>query len=252
MYEPNKVLLVGGGTPPTELCETIDLTNEAGDWSPTDPMAHARRHLDLTILADGKVLASGGTSGDGFNNPCNQYAVYQAELWDKDNGKNGEWSPIASMTRRRQYHSFAVLLIDGRVLVGGNTGSAATKQCPEGNPPEYQQEIFTPPYLFNPDGTPATRPTISYTPDVVNYNSQFLLLAPNAVSIDRVTMVRLSSVTHSINFNQRFNELTYSRIGNGLRVNTPAHANLAPPGHYMLFAINNAKVPSVAKIIKIE
>jgi len=252
MYEPNKVLLVGGGQPPTELCETIDLTNEAGNWSPTDPMANARRHLDLTILADGTVLATGGTSGDGFNNPCNQYAVYQAELWDKDSGKNGEWSPMASMTRRRQYHSFAVLLIDGRVLVGGNTGSDATKQCPEGNPPEYQQEIFTPPYLFNPDGTPATRPNISYVPDVVNYNSQFLLLAPNAVSIDRVTMVRLSSVTHSINFNQRFNELTFSRIGNGLRVNTPGHANLAPPGHYMLFVINNAKVPSVAKIIKIE
>jgi len=251
MYDVDKILMAGGGQPPTELCETIDLTNEVGSWTPTAPMQHARRHLDLTILADGKVLATGGTQGDGFNNPCPKNIIYEAELWDPDSGTNGTWSPLASMTRRRAYHSFAVLLIDGRVLVGGNTGADATKLCPANNP-EYQQEIFTPPYLFNSDGTPATRPTISYAPDVVNYNSQFLLLAPNAVSIDKVNMVRLSSTTHSINFNQRINKLTFSRVGYGLRVNTPAHANLAPPGHYMLFVINNAGVPSVAKIIKIE
>ncbi len=252
MYDVDKVMMAGGGQPPTELSETIDLTNEAGSWTPTQPMHHARRHLDLTILADGKVLATGGTKGDGFNNPCHKNIIYDAELWDPDSGTNGTWSPLAAMTRRRAYHSFAVLLVDGRVLVGGNTGADPTKQCPEGNPPEYQQEIFTPPYLFNPDGTPATRPTISYAPDVVSYNSQFLLLAPNVMSLDKVTMVRLSSVTHSINFNQRINKLTFSRIGYGLRVNTPANSNLAPPGHYMLFVINNAGVPSVAKIIKIE
>lgn len=251
MYDVDKVLMAGGGQPPTELAQTIDLTNEAGSWTETESMANARRHLDLTILADGKVLATGGTSGDGFNNPCPKYLVYEAELWDPDTGTNGAWSPLASMTRRRAYHSFAVLLVDGRVLVGGNTGAPETKSCPA-NEPEYQQEIFTPPYLFNSDGTPATRPTISYAPEVVNYNSQFLLLAPNAVSLNKVTMVRLSSVTHSINFNQRFNKLTFSRVGNGLRVNTPANSNLAPPGHYMLFVINNANVPSVAKIIKIE
>lgn len=251
MYDVDKVLYAGGGDPPTALCETINLTNEAGSWTKTDTMHNARRHLDLTILADGKVLATGGTSGSGFNNPCPENLIYEAELWDPDSGHNGTWTPLASMTHRRAYHSFAVLLIDGRVLVGGNTGAAATKQCVANNQ-ELQQEIFTPPYLFNSDGTLATRPTISYAPDTVSYGSQFLVLAPGVSTIDRVTMVRLSSVTHSLNSTQRINKLTFSRVGSGLRVNAPANANLAPPGHYMLFLINNAGVPSVAKIFKIQ
>ena len=248
MYDVDKVMIAGGGNPPTNTCETIDLTNEVGNWTATGSMQYARRHLNLTILADGKVLATGGTMGPGFDDSCSPNAVHAAELW---NPATGAWTTLASMANRRQYHSMAVLLIDGRVLVGGNTGSPPTSEDCKSNDPVYQQEIFTPPYLFNPDGTPATRPTISYAPDTVSYASQFMVNAPNAISIAKVTMVRLSSVTHSVNMNQRINHLTFSRVGMGLRVNTPANGNVAPPGHYMLFLINNAGVPSVAKIIKI-
>jgi galactose oxidase-like protein len=251
MYDVDKVMLAGGGNPPTNLCETIDLKGEAGNWEATDAMQYPRRHLNLTILADGKVLATGGTQGPGFDDSCSYNAVLAAELWNPWDG-TGTWTTLASMSNRRQYHSVAVLLIDGRVLVGGNTGSDPTSEDCKANNPVYQQEIFSPPYLFNPDGTPATRPTVSYAPDVVYYNSQFLVTAPNAISIDKVTMVRLSSVTHSFNMNQRINHLTFSHVGNGLRINTPADGNVCPPGHYMLFLINNAGVPSVAKIIKIE
>lgn len=249
MYDVDKVMIAGGGDPPTNLCETINLTNEVGNWTPTGAMQYPRRHLNLTILADGTVLATGGTMGPGFDDSCLANAVKAAELW---NPATGLWTTLASETHRRQYHSMAVLLIDGRVLVGGNTGSGPTSKSCLANDPVYQQEIFTPPYLFNGDGTPATRPTISYAPDTVSYDSQFMLTAPNAISIAKVTMVRLSSVTHSVNMNQRINHLTFSRVGSGLRVNTPAHGNVCPPGHYMLFVINNAGVPSVAKIIKIE
>jgi galactose oxidase len=251
MYDVDKVMIAGGGDPPTNLCEKIVLTNETGNWTATGSMQYPRRHLNLTILADGRVLATGGTSGPGFDDSCMANAVKAAELWTPWIG-NGTWSTMASATYRRQYHSLAVLLIDGRVLVGGNTGSGPTSKSCAANDPVYQQEIFTPPYLFNSDGSPATRPTISYAPDTVSYDSQFLVTMPNAVSIEKVTLVRLSSVTHSVNMNQRFNQLTFSRIGSGLRVNTPANGNVCPPGHYMLFVINYSGVPSVAKIIKIE
>lgn len=249
IYDVDKVMIAGGGNPPTSLCETIDLTNEAGNWTATGSMQYPRRHLNLTILADGKVLATGGTMGAGFDDSCIQNAVFPAELW---NPTNGTWTTLASMAYRRQYHSIAMLLVDGRVLVGGNTGSEATSPKCGPNLASFQQEIFTPPYLFNSDGTPATRPTISYAPDIVNYDSQFIVTAPNAVSISKVTMVRLSSVTHSVNMNQRINHLTFRRVGYNLRVDAPASGNVCPPGHYMLFLINNSGVPSVAKIIKIE
>lgn len=249
MYDVDRVMIAGGGSPPTNTCEKINLTNEAGNWEPTGSMQYPRRHLNLTILADGKVLATGGTQGAGFDDSCRENIVFPAEVWDP---ATGNWTTLASMTYRRQYHSVALLLPDGRVMVGGNTGSEATSPNCKPNEASFRQEIFTPPYLFNSDGTPATRPNISYAPETVSYGNQFLVLSPSAFTIQKVTMVRLSSVTHSTNMNQRINHLTFTRLGHSLRVNAPANGNMAPPGHYMLFIINGAGVPSVAKIIKIE
>jgi hypothetical protein len=67
-----------------------------------------------------------------------------------------------------------------------------------------------------------------------------------------VTWIRLTSVTHSFNENQRLNRLSFSTTTGGLTVTTPANANLSPPGHYMLFIVNGTGVPSVAKIVQIE
>ena len=256
MYEPDKVLITGGGQypGPTNTSETINLNSKASAWRATSkPMRFARRHHNLTILANGQVLATGGTAGEGFNNTCANHVVYPAELWDKGTTTLGTdtWTTMASMSIRRQYHSVAVLLIDGRVLVGGTTFEPASPGC-DVAPPQLQQEIFSPRYLFNPDGTPATRPNLSYAPETISYGSEFLVGTPGGISINRVTLVRLSSVTHSVNMNQRFNELTFSHVAFGMRVNAPSNANECPPGHYMLFIINNAGVPSVARIVKIQ
>ena len=251
MYDVDKVMIAGGGDPPTNTCEKINLTNESGNWEETGSMQYARRHLNLTILADGKVLATGGTQGSGFDDSCIRNAILAAELWDPWTG-NGTWTTLASMAYRRQYHSVAFLLPDGRVMVGGNTGSAPTAPNCQANNASFQQEIFTPPYLFNSDGTLATRPLITYAPETVTYGNQFIVTSPSSFNIQKVTMVRLSSVTHSVNMNQRINHLTFSRVGFNLRVNAPANGNVCPPGHYMLFIINSSGVPSVAKIIKIE
>lgn len=257
MYEPDKVLITGGGQypGPTNTSEIIDLKNEIDSWTPTTkPMLYARRHHNLTILANGQVLATGGTQGDGFNSTCPKAAVYTAELWDKGTTPGTDtWTPMADASIRRQYHSVAVLLSDGRVLVGGTTFEDGTLDCPTPLPAQLQQEIYSPPYLFNPNGMPAMRPNITSIPQTITYGTQFLLGTPSAgFNISRVTMVRLSSVTHGVNMNQRFNELSFSRVGFGLRVNAPNDPNTCPPGHYMVFIINAAGVPSVARIVQIQ
>jgi hypothetical protein len=138
------------------------------------------------------------------------------------------------------YHSTALLLPDARVLLTGS-GDAA------GNANHYDAELFSPPYLFN-----GTRPTISSAPTTLGYAQSFFLGTPTPTSIARVTLVRLGSVTHAFDSNQRFIELTFVRTTGGLTVKTPASRNVAPPGHYMVFVLNGASVPSVAKIIRIR
>jgi Domain of unknown function (DUF1929) len=156
------------------------------------------------------------------------------------------------LLKRRQYHSVAVLLIDGRVLVGGTTFQPEShKDCGD-VPDELQQEIFSPPYLFNSEGGWAMRPVITSAPETISYGTNFIVDTPNQMIITRVTLVRLSSVTHSTNMNQRFNNLSFAKVIAGLNVQPPANGNIAPPGHYMLFIFNKAGVPSVAKIVKLQ
>jgi hypothetical protein len=86
----------------------------------------------------------------------------------------------------------------------------------------------------------------------VGYGQAFSVQTPNAASIGKITWIRIGSVTHSFNQNQRLNYLTFSVSGSGsLNVTAPASANLAPPGDYLLFLVDTRGVPSVAKIVRI-
>jgi hypothetical protein len=228
MYEPGKILYVGGGDPPTAAAEVIDLDAPSPAWRSVASMATARRHLNATLLPDGKVLVTGGTSGSGFNDTSRP--VYAAEIWDPATER---WTTLASQTVGRFYHSVALLLPDGRVMSSGGNGH-----------PEV--EVFSPSYL-----SAAARPTITAAPDSVGYGEAFVVQTPEAAAIRQVTWIRLPSVTHAFDQNQRFNRLTFTASSGRLSVTAPANANLAPPGHYMLFVLDGQGVPSVAKIVRL-
>ncbi len=72
---------------------------------------------------------------------------------------------------------------------------------------------------------------------------------PDAASISQVTWIRLTSVTHSFNQNQRLLHLSFSQVTGGLNVTSPANANLSPPGDYLLFIVNSNGVPSVGSFV---
>jgi hypothetical protein len=243
MYDAGKILIVGGGTP-TATAEAIDL-NGALAWHSAGSMAVARRQMNATVLADGKVLATGGTDATGFNTAPTSTAVLAAELWDPATER---WTTLSRMTHYRLYHSTALLLPDGRVLSVGSGSPAAT-----GLTDDFTAEIFSPPYLFNSDGTPATRPTISSTPTQVGYAQAFSVQTPAPSSVSKVMWISLASVTHSFNQNQHAVSLTHSVAStSAITVTAPARAALAPPGYYLLFIVDNRGVPSVAKIVRIS
>jgi hypothetical protein len=230
LYDTGKILFVGGANPPTNTAEVIDLTTQTPTWQYTGSMAFPRRHLNATLLPDGKVLVTGGTSAEGFNNPDGP--VFAAEMWDP---ATGNWTTMASGQIPRLYHSEAVLLPDGRVLLtGGNN--------------YLQPEVYSPPYLFK-----GARPTINTAPASVTYGETFQVNTPNAASIDKVRLIRLPSVTHAFDQDQRINHLSFTQAGGGLlNVVAPPGPELAPPGYYMLFILNGVGVPSVAKMIRID
>ena len=197
-------------------------------------MAYPRSYLNLTPLPDGTVLATGGgTTTDGGN--LND-GVLPAEDW---NPATGQWTTWASMAVPRLYHSIAMLMPDGRVFVAG-TGDLT------GVPNELNAQIFSPPYLFK-----GPRPTITSSPSVVQYGSNFQVSTPDAASITSVSLIRPAAVTHSFDQSARRVSLPFTVSNGTLNVQAPANGGDAPPGPYMLFIVNSNGVPSVASWVNL-
>jgi galactose oxidase len=244
MYDAGKILIVGGGNT-LATAEIIDLNQSSPAWQQTTAMHFARRQMNAVILANGQVMASGGSAGVPFNPSTN--ISYTPEIWDPGSQL---WTEVANYKVPRLYHSETLLLTDGRVLSVGGGQPAAT-----GLTDNYNAEIYSPPYLFNPDGTSAasSRPIITSAPTSVGYGANFQLSVQNvAGGSGTVLWVRLGSVTHAINMNQRLNHLPSSQSGQTLTVTAPANSKVAPPGHYLLFVLNKNGVPSVGTIVQIQ
>lgn len=191
-------------------------------------MGFPRMEHNAAILPDGKVFVVGGTS----NNGGADEPVYVPELFDPI---MISWEQVAPHQIPRMYHSTAILLTDGRVLVAG-----ADNQ-PSG-------EIYSPPYLFR-----GSRPVIQSGPSTIVYGSTFSMEFTSATSLNIVTLLRMSSVTHSVNMGQRYVRLADGAPAGGpVSISAPANANEAPPGFYMLFVVDENGVPSVAATVQVS
>jgi galactose oxidase-like protein len=233
MYQPGKILQFGGKWNGALI---IDLNAMKPSWHVTGQLSTARQWVNGTVLADGRVLATGGSAVantlTGVNNA--------AEIW---NPATGTWVVGASSVTPRLYHSIALLLPDASVLVGG--GGAP------GPLTNLNAEIYYPPYLYTSDGAVAARPSIDSAPDALDIGQQFTMDV-TASSVSRVTLVKTGAVTHSFNMDQRFLELPFTATNGQLSVLAPQRASDATPGYYLLFAIDGNGVPSVGKIVKVN
>ena len=245
MYQPGKVLKAGTATadnqghPAAATAYVLDMNQSSPAWQQTGSMAFPRSYLNLTILPDGTVLATGGsTTTDKANFAA---AVYEAELWSP---VTQSWTTMSRMQTPRLYHSTALLLPDATVLVaGGGRENGRSQPDPKDEP---NAEIFSPPYLFK-----GPRPVISSAPSIIQYGTAFAVATPDAARIASVSLIALSTVTHAFNENQRFVPLAFDQASNSLNVHAPANGNLAPPGPYMLFLVDTNGVPSEAAMVRL-
>jgi hypothetical protein len=233
MYLPGKILYVGGGRT-TNTAEIINLNDPAPAWHWTGSMAFARRHLNATVLPTGDVLVTGGVGGTTANDLTQ--GVHAAELWSPD---SNSWTTLAANQITRGYHATALLLPDGRVLHAGS-GDAAN------GPPEFNAELFSPPYLLQ-----GARPVISSAPKSVPYDGSITLETPDPAAITRVSLIHLGSTTHAFDMDQRFEWLSFTRTTGALSVAVPTDRNVTPPGYYMIFVLDGNNIPSVGRILQI-
>ncbi len=245
MYDVNKILKVGGAPAyqDTDAVASAYVINISAGVavSKTGSMAFARSFQNSVVLPDGRVLVAGGES---FPVPFSDAtAVLPAEIWSP---ASGAFTTVASMSVPRTYHSIALLLPDARVLVGG--GGLCGGDC-DNNHPDLQ--YYSPGYLFQPSGQAASRPTITAAPGSAGYGAQISVTTNRAVTA--FTLIRMSSVTHTTNNDQRRVPLTIAGTsGTTYTLDTPASAGIASPGYYLLFALDSAGVPSVAAILRLS
>lgn len=96
------------------------------------------------------------------------------------------------------------------------------------------------------------RPVITGAPANVAYGVTFDVQAPDAGAIDSVALMRPCAMTHHTDAGQRYIKLPITGRDPGrIHVRAPADGNIAPPGYYMLFILDAARVPSFAHWIRL-
>jgi hypothetical protein len=237
-----QVLLVGSRQP-----LVIDLGSSAPRWRHTAPRALTgsprRIHGQAVLLPTGDVFVCGGIRAGGANS--DRKGVLEAELYRP---MTNRWLTLERATVVRNYHSVALLMPDGRVWTAGSNHNGA-QSFPEPNLDnrELRIEIYEPEYVGR------SRPEILDFPATITCGKPFTVRTTQAASIRRVALIRAGSVTHGFNSDQRYVACTFERSGpHQLRVNAPPTSAIAPPGYYLLFAVNRSRVPSEGRFTRIK
>ncbi len=250
MYDEGKLLISGSNDGSwrdaldiTRSAYTVDLNAGTPVINSTQPMTFPRIFHNFVVLPTGEVLAVGGnTTGAKFEDIG---SVLDAEIW---NPTTGEWRITAPMSVARDYHSTALLLKDGSVISAGGGYSPGNPNSPGTH---QDAQIYYPPYLYDQSGELAQRPAITPATSVVTHGESFLVTSNDI--IEEFTLLRLSSVTHSVNTDQRFFRPDFTSLGNGsYQLTMHDNENVAIPGYWMLFGIDDKGVPSEAQIIQIK
>jgi Domain of unknown function (DUF1929) len=247
--QDQKVMIMGGGpagkpnkTDAIDNVDIVDLTDPHPHFVPAAPLNFPRLHLNSVLLPDHTVFVSGGS----LHQEDAPLARLQGELYDP---ATDTWTPTAAAVVPRLYHSTALLLPDATVVTAGSNPEGGAHVLWDDDPNEEMRlEVFSPPYLFK-----GPRPVISTAPAQCTYGQAIQIKSPQAANIRWASLIRNCVTTHSYDGSQRLVDLDVSaRTGGLVTAKVPQNPNIAPPGWYMLFLVDNNGVPSVASWIQLK
>ncbi|WP_392896718.1 galactose oxidase-like domain-containing protein [Streptomyces sp. LN699] len=241
---PDSVLVLGG-----DPRDPLTYRLSGGAWTTDGPRAFGRTQDDTLILPDATLLTVNGaldTRDYGFGpfNPKADLKYRQIELRDA----RGHWSLGPAQRLPRGYHSNALVLPDGRVLVTGDELQQIANDPDITDGMDGSIELYEPAYLHR-----GARPALDAVPGhTLAHDTDFQVRTTTPDDVARAVLLAPTTVTHSINTSQRHLELRRTGTrGDTLDLRTPPSAADAPPGYYMLFLLNSRGVPSTAKWVKL-
>ncbi|KAI5286304.1 hypothetical protein KEM54_006892 [Ascosphaera aggregata] len=269
-WEP-EVIVCGGGsyvdiTSPTEnTCGRIKPLDDDPTWE-VELMPKGRTMVDAQILPDGTILWINGCNRGAQGFGIAKDPIYDAWIYDPNKPIRQRWYEAGSSEIARLYHSVALLLLDGTVLVTGSNPVEMPVLTPNPDVPalayvtEFRVEIYTPPYLSGKKGR--DRPTDldvsakNLKPDGMKFKIHFKTHGQVRNDL-KVALYYGGFVTHSLHMGSRLIYLEYDGFESGsigkqeVIVKMPTSGNIVPPGLYHLYAVVDG-VPSVGQFVMVD
>lgn len=241
---PDSVLVLGGDR---DNPNTYEFSN--GQWVTRQPRAFGRTQDDTLLMPDGTLLTVNGAFdirdyGNGPYNPNADLKYRHVEI--RDAAGNWRTGPVQRLPRG--YHSNAMVLPDGRVMVTGDELQQLANDANISDDMDGTIEIYEPWYLHQ-----GARPKLdSVTATELDYGTRFRATTSTPRNVSRAVLLAPTTATHSVNTSQRHVEVRIDRRdGRNLTLVAPPDAGSAPPGYYMLFLLDSKGVPSTARWVKL-
>ncbi|ESQ28582.1 hypothetical protein EUTSA_v10018300mg [Eutrema salsugineum] len=245
--------------PALKDCARMGINSAKPVWK-TEMMPMPRVMSDIVILPNGEVLIVNGAKRGTSAWNCAKDPNLSPLLYMPNKPLGKRFKELAPSTIPRMYHSIAIALPDGKVLVGGSNTNDGYKYDVE-FPTEVRLEKFSPPYLDPALANMRPKIVTSATPKQIKYGQMFnvrIELKQEDVTKENVmvTMLAPPFTTHAVSMNMRLLLLGINDIKkvkpdfHQIQSVAPPSGNVAPPGYYLLSAVYNG-VPSVGEWIQI-
>ncbi|MED6214412.1 hypothetical protein PIB30_102833 [Stylosanthes scabra] len=240
--------------PALNTCGRIKITDPNPKWE-METMPGGRAMNDMVILPNGNVLLINGVSQGTAGWESGRDPVLNPFLYKTYSPAGSRFELQNPSEIPRVYHSTAILVRDGKVLIAGSNPHIGYSFNNVVFPTELRLEAFSPSYLEPRFGN--VRPKIIFpalqSQTKIKYGQKLTLRFGVAAALVRssltVTMIAPPFTTHSFSMNQRMLVLE----PNGVRdlgksiyevdVTTPGSAVIAPAGYYLMFVVHQ-DVPS--------
>jgi len=254
--------------PASDSCVTIT-PDVSPSYTRVDPLPEGRSMPNFIFLPDGKILningAGRGTAG--YGNDTWAVGMSYAEdprltpiLYDPNASAGSQWNGdgMQPSSIPRMYHSSAILVPDGRVIISGSNPNADV-DLEVKYPSEYRTEAWYPSWYSERRPQPTgllSKYSYGGSPFDVYLSSDDLSGDVKNLQNTKVVIIRPGFSTHALNMGQRYVQLdsTYTGYSNNTGVlhvsQLPPNPNVLAPGPAYVFVVVNG-VPSVGMEVMI-
>jgi hypothetical protein len=261
----NPDIIICGGGPYQDITAPADPScgrMKPLDANPTwemDSMPEGRGMVEGTILADGTIAwVNGGQEGaQGFG--VAQDPALEVLLYDPNQPKGKRFTTGPKSTIARLYHSVALLLLDGTLLISGSNPVEQPILQPTAKDPyvtEFRNEIYTPPYLV---GNPTRPSAVQISTKALKADGSKFTIKFNAPANGKAVKVHLyygGFVTHSVHMGHRslFLDNTGFKAGataQTVTVTMPPNRAIAPAGPYVIYVLVDG-IPAMGQFVSVS